>query len=256
MKRIRRMSRNMIPLSFSGNELSTLDEDETDSVPCLSMKKSASEPLLQLDPDITIEFEGDGPLGIVWVNNENDAYVGKIADRTVASEEINLKVGLKLILVGDYNCTHISYSDTMNLIRLKWQKFSHIKLTFSTDSLYTSSGSDSDSEEEIEIYKTSEDKDCHIYSFLLRHGAESFHKDFKELGARQYDDLEYIEYQDLVNMKMDTKSRQSISEELQLQVRKVNVYFSPHLSPEELKKEKSKYNTQGSNFIEIHPQGN
>ena len=134
MKRIRRMSRNMIPLSFSGNELSTLDEDETDSAPCLSMKKSASEPLLQLDPDITIEFEGDGPLGIVWVNNENDAYVGEIADRTVASEEINLKVGLKLILVGDYNCTHISYSDTMNLIRLKWQKFSHIKLTFSTDS--------------------------------------------------------------------------------------------------------------------------
>lgn len=256
MKRIRRMSKNMIPLSFSGNELSTLDEGETYSPTCVSMKKSASEPLLQLNLDITIDFEGDGPLGIGWVDNENDAYVGKITERTVASEEINLKVGLKLLQIGDYNCTHISYSDIMNLIRLKWQKFSHINLTFSTDSLYTSSGSDNDSEEEIEICKTNEDKDCHIYSFLMKHGAESFYKDFKELGARKYDDLEYIEYQDLVNMKMDAKSRGSISEELQLQVKKMNVYFSPHLSPEELKKEKSKYNRERSNFIEIHHQAN
>lgn len=250
MKRIRRMSRNMIPLSFSGNELSTLDE-ETKYPETFSMKKSASEPLLQLDPDITIEFEGDGPLGIVWVDNENDAYVEKIKLGTVASEEINLKVGLRLIQIGDYNCAHISYSDIMNLIRLKWQKFRQIKLTFSTDSLYTSSsGTDDDSDNDSD--EIAENTNCPIYAFLEKHSAESFYDDFKELGARKYDDLEYIEYQDLINMKMGTKSRESMSKELNLQMKKLNVYFSPHLTEKELQLEKSKYKKHRCNFIEIH----
>lgn len=248
MKRVKSVANDMMPLSFSSSNLEEMEKEWAPIVQASDMRKSSSEPLLS--PEVTIEFEGDGPLGIVWGNRENDAYVVKITDGTVASEEFDLKIGYKLTQIGDYNCSHISYSDIMNLIRLKWQKFSQITLTFYTDTsdLYSSSEEES-SEEEQEILK-----ECPIYEFLRRHNAESFYGNFKELGASCLEDLEFIEYQDLINMKMGTVLRNSISGELGL--RKANVYFSPHLSKGEIEKEKSKYDKRSSNFIEIRPPGN
>lgn len=212
MKRVKSVANDMIPLSFSSSNLETMEKEWSPMIQESEMRKSSSEPVLS--PELTIEFEGDGPLGIVWGNKENDAYVVKITNGTVASEEFDLKIGYKLLQIGDYNCSHISYSDIMNLIRLKWQKFSHITLTFYTDvsdldSYESEEESEAESEEEQEILK-----ECPIYEFLRRHNAESFYENFKHLGASCLEDLEFIEYQDLVNMKMGTISRKSISEEL------------------------------------------
>jgi len=247
MKRVKSVANDMMPLSFSSSNLEEMEKEWAPMAHSSDMRKSSSEPLLL--PEITIEFEGDGPLGIVWGNRENDAYVVGITDGTVADEEIDLGIGYKLLQIGDYNCSHISYSDIMNLIRLKWQKFSQITLTFYTDTSDLDSSSEESSEEEQEILK-----ECPIYEFLRRHNAESFYENFKQLGASHLEDLEFIEYQDLVNMGMGTRSRQSISEELGL--RKANVYFSPHLCKDELEKEKSKYDKRSSNFIEIRLPGN
>ena len=247
MQRVKSVGRNTIPLSFSSSDLVTREKEWAPPIQGSEMRKSSSEPLLS--SELTIEFEGDGPLGIVWGNMENDAYVVKINSGTVADEEFDLKIGYKLIQIGDYNCSHISYSDIMNLIRLKWQKFGQITLTFYTDTSELESSSEEESEEEFGILE-----ECPIYEFLRRHNAESFYNNFKELGTSCLEDLEFIEYQDLINMKMNSESRKSITKELGL--RKANVYFSPYLSEEELKKEKSKYDKMSSNFIEIHHQGN
>lgn len=244
MKRVKSLANDMIPLSFSSSNLEAMEKEWAPMIEKSEMRKSASEPLLS--SEVTIEFEGDGPLGVVWGNRENDAYVVKINKGTVAAEEIDLEIGYKLIQIGDYNCSHISYSDIMNLIRLKWQKFGQITLTFYTETGHLeSSESEEESDEEKEILQG-----CPIYEFLRRHIAESFYENFKELGASRLEDLEFIEYQDLINMKMGTQSRNSICGELGL--RKVNVYFSPCLSEHELEKEKTKYDKSNSNFIEIH----
>jgi len=247
MKRVKPLGKNTIPFSFSSSDLVAREKEWAPPIQGSEMRKSSSEPLLS--SELTIEFEGDGPLGIVWGNRENDAYVVKINSGTVADEEFDLKIGYKLIQIGDYNCSHISYSDIMNLIRLKWQKFSQITLTFYTDTSEIGSSSEEESEEELGILE-----ECSIYEFLRRHNAESFYNNFKELGASCLEDLEFIEYQDLVNMKMGPQSRKSISKELNLG--KSNVYFSPYLSENELEKEKSKYDKRNSNFIEIHPRPN
>lgn len=251
MKRVKSATNRMVPLSFSSSNLEDMEKEWAPVVQAPDMRKSSSEPLLS--PEITIEFEGDGPLGIVWGNKENDAYVVKITNGTVASEEFDLKIGYKLLQIGDYNCSHISYSDIMNLIRLKWQKFSHITMTFYTDTSELDSSEEEESEEESEEEQEIL-KECPIYEFLRRHNAESFYENFKQLGASCLEDLEFIEYQDLINMKMGTQLRNSISEELGL--RKANVYFSPHLSKDELEEEKSKYDKRSSNFIEIRRPGN
>lgn len=248
MKRVKSVGQGMIPLSFSSSNIEKMEKEWAPPIQGSEMRKSYSEPLLS--SELTIEFEGDGPLGIVWGNRENDAYVVRINNGTVASEEFDLKIGYKLLQIGDYNCSHISYSDIMNLIRLKWQKFSQITLKFYTDtSDLDLSESEEETEEEQEILK-----ECPVYEFLRRHNAESFYENFKQLGASCLEDLEFIEYQDLINMKMGTHLRNSIGEELGL--RKANVYFSPHLSKDELEKEKSKYDKRSSNFIEIHPPDN
>lgn len=248
MKRVKSVGQGMIPLSFSSSNIEKMEKEWAPILHSSDMRKSSSEPLFS--PEITIEFEGDGPLGIVWGNKENDAYVVRINNGTVASEEFDLKIGYKLTQIGEYNCSHISYSDIMNLIRLKWQKFSQITLTFYTDtSDLDLSESEEETEEEQEILE-----ECPIYEFLRRHNAESFYENFKQLGASCLEDLEFIEYQDLINMKMGTHSRNSIGEELGL--RKANVYFSPHLSKDELEKEKSKYDKRYINFIEIRLPGN
>ena len=231
MKRVRRMSKKIIPLSFSETELSQLKESK-------SITKSKSEPFLLLDTEIEIEFEGDGPLGIVWTNIENEAYVKQINLGTVAGEEYDLKVGYKLLKIEDYNCIHISYSDIMNLIRLKWQKFGRIKMKFEINELPPKK------EEQVKI-------DCPIYIFLKKHNAEEFYKDFITLGAKDLSDLEFIEYQDLINMKMNTEKRKRIYKEIKQNESKINVYFNPYLSEEQIMKEKQKYNGKDCNFIEI-----
>jgi hypothetical protein len=252
MKRVKSVANDMIPLSFSSSNLEDMEKEWAPTAQTSDMRKSSSEPLLS--SEVTIEFEGDGPLGIVWGNRGNDAYVVGITDSTVSAEEIDLKIGYKLIQIGDYNCSHISYSDIMNLIRLKWQKFSQITLTFYTD---TSDLDFADSDDSNEEQDEEQDEgrglleECLIYKFLRRHNAESFYDSFKLLGALRLEDLEYIQYQDLVNMRMGAHSRKSISGELGLT--KANVYFSPHLSKGELETEKSKYDKSNSNFIEIHP---
>ena len=232
MKRIRRMSKKIIPLSFSETELSQLEGPKP-------IKKSTSEPFLLLNSEIEIEFEGDGPLGIVWTNIENEAYVKQINSGTVAGEEYDLRAGYKLLEIGDYNCIHISYSDIMNLIRLKWQKFGRIKMKFEINELPP------EEEKRVEI-------DCPIYIFLKKHNAQEFYKEFITLGAKDLSDLKLLEYQDLINMKMNTEKRKRIYGELKPQKPKINVYFSPYLSKEELEREKKKFNKKDCNFIEIH----
>ena len=78
--------------------------------------------------------------------------------------------------------------------------------------------------------------------FLKKYNIQEFYKDFITLGAKEIKDLEFIEYQDLINMKMNTEKRKIIYEEIKKMSiqdnpwgpKKINVYFSPYLSEEEL----------------------
>ena len=241
MKRVRRMSKNFIPLSFSEPDLPQLEVIDK------PIQKSTSEPLLlDMDPNIVIEFEGDGPLGIIFENIENDPFVKSIKTKTVASEEYKLKVGLKLIKIDNYDLSHTNYGDIMNLIRLKWIKFNKIELTL--EELESESESESESEESEERYN----ENCPIYLFLQNHNCLEYYEKFISLGAKTLEDLNFIEYQDLVNMKMSTKERNKIYSAINF---KINVYFSPYLTPEQLKIEKNNYDSKKCNFIEIHHMG-
>ena len=166
------------------------------------MKGSASEPLLtslidEIIPDneIPIHFEGDGPLGILFSKENEDAIVSGITAGTTASEEIKLIKGLKLLKIEGYHCLHISYKDIMEIIFVRWTKYSRISLTFEINA------------PPIQIK-------CEIYEYLVKNTCEKYYADFIDLGVKDIEDLNFIELQDLINMKMNTRERNIIKKSL------------------------------------------
>ena len=148
---------------------------------------------------VTIDFEGDGPLGIYFINDDNNAVVNGIKMMTVADEYYNLEVGYIIYKINDIDCSNFRYKETLDLIGLTWNKFNKICIEFIKPEL-----------------KIGIDENCPVYIFLKENKSEEYYQEFVDLGAVCLEDLEYIEYQDLINMNMKLENRRILHKVLKL----------------------------------------
>jgi len=160
--------------------------NKSKSSPCFGvdlqyhMRKSASEgDFSQNDFYFEEFFEGDGPLGIVFGQNEDDSlYIQKIIPNTVASETYGIQIGMKLVELSDLELESMSASRIERYISKEWSKNNRIYMKFKKK-IYTE-----------------------IVSFLNQSDLFHYYDKFIELGAYSLQDLEYIEEGDLVKMNM------------------------------------------------------
>jgi hypothetical protein len=148
---------------------------------------------------IEIIFEGDGPLGILFAEQDNGAIVSGINSGTVAAVEIDLTIGLKIIKIEEYTCDYISYKDIMDLVLLRWNKYSKLKLRF---------------EKIVEPLNLT--TNCPVYQLLETVNCEDYYDCFLEIGVKTLEDMNYIEYQDLINMKMPSIQRRIFNKVINL----------------------------------------
>jgi hypothetical protein len=170
----------------------------------MSPGKTSPGPPLFKKNIVDIEFEGDGPLGIRFINKDNKAFVASIINNTVASEYF-VEENMKIIGIEDYNCKHMSFKDILDLISSIWKIKSKINVKFE---------------------KIPEDlclnEDCPIFNFLKENGCENYYTKFKNLGANSISDFEFIEYSDLLNMNMSEEQSRKLFEN----IKKISQVFS------------------------------
>lgn len=154
---------------------------------------------------IEIEFEGDGPLGIRFINEDKKAIVSGIVENTVASEYYQLEENMIVIGIEDYNCKHISYKDIMDLIASRWKIHSKIQIIF-----------------EIVPPDLSLNITCPVYNFLVDNNSEQYYQKFITLGANTISDFEFIEYSDLLKMKIPESECKILFEN----IKKISQVFS------------------------------
>ena len=224
MKRIRRMSTGTVGCQFDA-----ADYSKTMSEPCLS---GLCEEIIS-ENEKRIEFEGDGPLGILFVEDKSSIIVSGITPKTVASEEYDLVIGMKLLKINSLRCSDISFSDNLKVLGTHWNKFSRLTLSFEKIKGPLSStrpgppkGSPLEWEKQF-IEGMTRRKNCELYGFLEENDCERYFTSFEGLGVRNREDLEFVEYQDLINMKMDTEERKRISHSLKLSGNGVSLGVSP-----------------------------
>lgn len=148
------------------------------------IKTSNGRPLMESIVDI--EFEGDGPLGIVFKNNDENLVVSKILPRTVASEYYNIKINMKLLKINNESCQGSKYLKTMEKLGKIWRNENKIILTFENIIL-------------DEIFQLLEKNDCSDY-----------YENFISMGANTIDDLQFLEYEDLINMNIPRLKRRKL----------------------------------------------
>lgn len=161
--------------------------NKSKSFPCLDeekvnpMKKSTS--LCSLSSsDFFFEdfFEGDGPLGIEFIENQNgEIIIKKIIDKTVASETYGLYTHMVLIDINNKDIRDKSFESVMKLINKCWDKDNLIYMKFKKQ-IYP------------EVSKALNDNN------LIK-----FYDNFVELGAKNLSDFEFVEYGDLIKMNMN-----------------------------------------------------
>jgi hypothetical protein len=200
MKRVRRMSENIHKSNSCPEKLDNIISSNP-------VKNSFSESHLNElieevcipENQIEIAFEGDGPLGILFIEQDNEAFVCGVNSGTVAAEEIDLTIGLKIIKIEEYNCDFISYRDIMDLVLLRWNKYSKLKLRF----------------EKI-VEPLNLNTKCPLYQLLETLNCEDYYDCFLELGVKTVEDINFVEYQDLINMKIPTIQRRNFNKVIQL----------------------------------------
>ena len=169
---------------------------------CRNKKDDSNEKLLSKSPSfdnlekfkkITIVFEGDGPLGILFRNVDETMVVSKVKAGTVADEYYELKVDMVVDMINGYESKHYTYDKMIKLLKRYWLKESKITIRFKYSILYH-----------------------HIYNFLEGNGCEKYYENFIQLGVKNMDDLGYIEYDDLLNMNLEFEDRKKISKRLGL----------------------------------------
>ena len=150
-----------------------------------SLSKSPSlDSFLTIKETISIQFEGDGPLGILFMKNDDELMeVTGILENTVGNEYHELEIGMIVQKVNNFEYKDFLYENYMKLIGISWKKYGEITFEF-----------------------TKPIKND-IQQFLLEINCESYYELFKELGAKTYDDLKYIEDTDLVNISKSDKSK-------------------------------------------------
>lgn len=135
-------------------------------------------------------FEGDGPLGIIFANINDEVIVKKIQSKTVGAETFGLQVNMKLINVNNINIQNKSYDKIMKLIDDSWKSRSSVYMKFTKKII-------------PEVSKILNDNN------LLK-----YYDQFIDLGASSLDDFEFIVYDDLIKMgmnKIDIKNFKNIN---------------------------------------------
>jgi hypothetical protein len=147
-----------------------------------SIRKSFSnEDFQQSDYYFEDFFEGDGPLGLEFVESYHKIVIKKIATRTVAAETYGLIRGMELVNVNNTDITTKSFHRVISMIRSSWEKNSRVYLKF----------------KKIIIPEVSK--------ILNQNDLLKYYDEFIELGAKSQVDFEYVEYGDLVKMGMNKR---------------------------------------------------
>jgi hypothetical protein len=143
----------------------------------------------------SIYFEGDGPLGIRFGNIDEQMVVSDIDENMVASEYYNLELGFVVEKINSYESKDYSFDEMMMILGKFWNNDSEVNIVFKQHIIYT-----------------------HIYKFLKDLGCEEYYGKFIELGAKDLTDLNYLEYNDLIKMKIPYEERKLILNKVNLKV--------------------------------------
>jgi len=92
-------------------------------------KSPSLDSFLNIKETVSIHFEGDGPLGIYFNLNDDDLIeITNILESTVASEYIELDVGMIVEKVNNYRANDFIYENFMKLIGMTWKNYSEITI--------------------------------------------------------------------------------------------------------------------------------
>lgn len=145
------------------------------------IKKSSSLPELDESSDFYEDFfEGDGPLGIIFANQNDKPIVKSIKKDTVSNEYYDLKVNMILIEINGIDITNKTYHKSLSIIKKNWEKNNSIYLKF--------------------------DKNINpiIHKILLENDLLDYYDDFIDLGAKELSDFDFVELDDLIKMGMNS----------------------------------------------------
>ena len=162
------------------NKCQSLPLITEETVSCI--RKSFSNEDFQ-DSDYYFEdfFEGDGPLGIEFIESQHKIVIKKIIHRTVAAETYGLKRGMELVDVNNKDIKNNSFEKVMKFIKTSWDRESRVYLKF----------------KKIIIPEVSK--------ILNQNDLIKYYDEFIELGAKSQTDFDYVEHGDLVKMGMNKR---------------------------------------------------
>ena len=154
--------------------------------------------------------------------------VSDIINNTIASKYDKLTKDMIVCEINDISCKDLGYFKSMELLGKIWREESSILLNFEYENVNDMINTPINNP----IYKFLEGVDC-----------EDFYGSFVELGASNLDDLQFIEYDDLVVMNMPILKRRKFhsillngSDKLD-NLSRLSIYFNPSLAEKERDKE-------------------
>jgi len=147
-----------------------------------------------------IELEGDGPLGIVFTEINGSMSIKSIMKGSVSSEYYELSIGMNVIQINDVSCRNLGYVKSMELLGQVWRSHSRVTLHFEYENMND---------------VINDPKFDPIYKFLQGIKCPEFYVHFNELGAKEVEDLHFIEYDDLVKMNMSPIQRRIFQSRVQ-----------------------------------------
>ena len=179
------------------------------------IKTSQGKPILRRK---MIEFEGDGPLGIVFENINELMSIQSIMKGSVASEYYELEIGMNVIQINDISCRGLGYIKTMKCLGKLWRSNSSVTLHF---------------EYENPNDWINDAIRSPVYLFLKSIDCEEFYGNFNELGAKTLEDLRFVETGDLVKMNMSLIKIRSFQSQMEDQSSKSVITIQFHESMDE-----------------------
>ena len=132
-------------------------------------------------------FEGDGDLGIEFREIDGLPVIKNIVKGTVAAETYGLYPGLTLVNINNKDIADYNYEKVLKMIDKQWKKNNYIYLKFKKP-IYTK-----------------------LLKILNQHDLLMYYDNFVELGAKDIDDFEYIELDDLHKMNMNEDDIKKVS---------------------------------------------
>tara|TARA_B100000900_G_scaffold416027_1_gene448579 strand:+ start:579 stop:1370 length:792 start_codon:yes stop_codon:yes gene_type:complete len=194
---------NLHKLKMSKSEPLLTIQEKDDIANC---KTSVGKPII--DKYFTVDFEGDGPLGLVFNYNEQDKtmFIESVINGTLATEFEHVEPGIILNKINNRSVSSVSYEDNLSWIKYIWRKRSFISIEF----------------RKVGNMKTKDPYqnivNMNIFHLLKRVGCEYHYSDFIKLGAQRIEDFEFLEYDDLIKMNMNDTNIRNFCNEYSIQI--------------------------------------